>query len=99
MSGYCKLPTCKYIKEACKQGAWCPEEITYNTAPSAGHVGESDLLFCPFCKSTEVSLSYSIQNNEEKTKHYFIECEKCAACGPDYMTERFAVHGWNTRAK
>lgn len=57
----------------------------------------SELLLCPFCNSDKVSLSYSIQNNEGQTKHYFIECEVCSACGPNTLRKDTAIALWNFR--
>lgn len=52
---------------------------------------------CPFCGSKEVSVSFSIQNNEEKTKHYFIECHDCETMGPNSLLEGDACLKWNYR--
>jgi Lar family restriction alleviation protein len=71
---------------------------SYKKAPQK-ETRSNDLLFCPFCGSKEVSLSKSVQNNEEKTEHYFIECEKCAACGPEKLIKYQAAKHWNIRAK
>ena len=53
---------------------------------------------CPFCGSEEISLSNSIQNNYDKTVHFFIECIKCAALGPESDSIYGAWDLWNKRA-
>ena len=57
------------------------------------------LLPCPFCNSNEVSISYGIQNNSEKTKHYYVECHLCACAGPESTLEINAIKSWNRRAE
>ncbi len=52
---------------------------------------------CYHCESKEVSVSYSIQNNEAQTKHYYGECHNCSAMGPERPDEETAIKHWNTR--
>lgn len=51
---------------------------------------------CPFCDSTEVSLSYCT-NVDNVVSGRFVECENCAACGPvdDRCREKVAAALWN----
>src|SRR5262244_102701 len=53
----------------------------------------SALLLCPFCGSTEVSLSHTVQGS------CWVVCETaaCGAIGPTKPTPAEAVSAWNTR--
>lgn len=62
------------------------------------------LKACDFCGSTEVSLSFSATMESPDPAHRFVECEKCAACGPavpvdgdDQLASTKAITAWNTR--
>ena len=53
----------------------------------------STLLPCPFCGSTEVSLSHTVQGS------CWVVCETaaCGAIGPTKLTPAEAASAWNTR--
>jgi len=53
----------------------------------------SALLPCPFCGSTEVSVSHTVQGS------CWVVCEiaACGAIGPTKLTPAEAVSAWNTR--
>ena len=53
----------------------------------------SALLPCPFCGSTEVSLSHTVQGS------CWVVCdtEACGAIGPTKLTPAAAAAAWNTR--
>jgi hypothetical protein len=60
---------------------------------------------CPFCGSTEVSMSYSATMTSPEPANRFVECEECAGCGPtheivngnDFVAKNLAARAWNTR--
>lgn len=55
------------------------------------------LLPCPFCGSSDVDVSFSVNN--EETKFYAVECCACAAFGPDGGQDAAkASELWNNRA-
>lgn len=50
---------------------------------------------CPFCGSSEVSLSNTFMNND--IAGIIVECGKCACMGPDANSKEEAIAAWNRR--
>ena len=65
-----------------------------------------ELLACPFCRSSEVSISFSATMQSPEPYGRFVECENCTASGPafdnpligDEAAKAKAVEAWNTRS-
>lgn len=63
---------------------------------------EDEFESCPFCGSSEVSVSEGIRKAEypstTELPFYYVECHNCAAMGPqdDWEKEK-AIINWNTR--
>ncbi len=63
------------------------------------------LLPCPFCGGAEVSMSFSATLTSPEPHCRFVECEECAASGPNFdiicgndpIAQSHATIAWNTR--
>ena len=71
-----------------------------NIEPTPGQTSpgsDCSLLPCPFCGSSDVDVSFSVNN--EETKFYAVECCACAAFGPDGGQDAAKARElWNNRA-
>lgn len=60
----------------------------------------TELKPCPFCGSTDVSISELKEKLSNGAERFFfaVECEECNFFGPESFQKEGAANVWNTRA-